>query len=249
MALTFYVLVAFTKRQKRSNEAAMKYFLLGAFSSGILLYGMSLHLRRGRLDEPGRHLGGRHVRADHDGPDGLRDGAAAQAAAAARDDRDGRRALLQDRRRALPHVGPGRLRGSADFRHGVSFDGLQGGELRPLRAHLHGGAAGDAGRLGPASGDRRGRHHPRRQLGRRHAGELETPSRLLVHLERRLPAARPDSDEPVRLPGPRHLPARLRADEHRRVRRHHQSQAARHHRRQRGRPGGAGTESAVAWRS
>src|ERR671915_123982 len=42
MALTFYVLVAFTKRQKRSNEAAMKYFLLGAFSSGILLYGMSM---------------------------------------------------------------------------------------------------------------------------------------------------------------------------------------------------------------
>jgi NADH-quinone oxidoreductase subunit N len=42
MALSFYVLVAFTKREKRSNEAAMKYFLLGAFSSGILLYGMSL---------------------------------------------------------------------------------------------------------------------------------------------------------------------------------------------------------------
>ncbi len=42
MAVTFYVLVAFTKRQKRSNEAAMKYFLLGAFSSGILLYGMSM---------------------------------------------------------------------------------------------------------------------------------------------------------------------------------------------------------------
>lgn len=42
MALTFYVLVAFTKRQKKSNEAAMKYFLLGAFSSGVLLYGMSL---------------------------------------------------------------------------------------------------------------------------------------------------------------------------------------------------------------
>ncbi|HEY6188025.1 MAG TPA: NADH-quinone oxidoreductase subunit N [Pyrinomonadaceae bacterium] len=42
MALTFYVLVAFTKRERRSNEAAMKYFLLGAFSSGILLYGMSL---------------------------------------------------------------------------------------------------------------------------------------------------------------------------------------------------------------
>jgi NADH-quinone oxidoreductase subunit N len=42
MALTFYVLVAFTKRERRTNEAAMKYFLLGAFSSGVLLYGMSL---------------------------------------------------------------------------------------------------------------------------------------------------------------------------------------------------------------
>jgi NADH-quinone oxidoreductase subunit N len=42
MAITFYVLVAFTKREKKSNEAAMKYFLLGAFSSGVLLYGMSL---------------------------------------------------------------------------------------------------------------------------------------------------------------------------------------------------------------
>jgi NADH-quinone oxidoreductase subunit N len=42
MAITFYVLVAYAKRERRSNEAGMKYFLLGAFSSGILLYGMSL---------------------------------------------------------------------------------------------------------------------------------------------------------------------------------------------------------------
>ncbi len=42
MAVTFYVLVGFTKRERRANEAAMKYFLLGAFSSGVLLYGMSL---------------------------------------------------------------------------------------------------------------------------------------------------------------------------------------------------------------
>jgi NADH-quinone oxidoreductase subunit N len=42
MALTFYVLVGFTRRERQSNEAGMKYFLLGAFSSGILLYGMSL---------------------------------------------------------------------------------------------------------------------------------------------------------------------------------------------------------------
>jgi len=61
MALTFYVLVAFTKRERRSNEAGMKYFLLGAFSSGILLYGMSvLYGITGstNLAEIGRNIGG-----------------------------------------------------------------------------------------------------------------------------------------------------------------------------------------------
>ena len=42
MSLSVYVLVGFIKRDRRSNEAALKYFLLGAFSSGILLYGVSL---------------------------------------------------------------------------------------------------------------------------------------------------------------------------------------------------------------
>ena len=42
MAISFYVLVGFLRRDKRSNEAAVKYFLLGAFSSGILAYGFSI---------------------------------------------------------------------------------------------------------------------------------------------------------------------------------------------------------------
>ncbi|RMF96135.1 MAG: NADH-quinone oxidoreductase subunit N [Candidatus Schekmanbacteria bacterium] len=42
MALSIYALVGFKKRDIRSNEAALKYFVLGAFSSGILLYGISL---------------------------------------------------------------------------------------------------------------------------------------------------------------------------------------------------------------
>ena len=42
MAVSFYVLVGFLKPNPRSNEAAVKYFLLGAFSLGVLLYGMSL---------------------------------------------------------------------------------------------------------------------------------------------------------------------------------------------------------------
>jgi NADH-quinone oxidoreductase subunit N len=41
MALSFYVLVGFLRRVKRSNEAAIKYLLLGGFSTGILAYGFS----------------------------------------------------------------------------------------------------------------------------------------------------------------------------------------------------------------
>ncbi len=42
MALSFYVLVGFLKGNRKSNEAALKYFLLGSFSTGIFLYGVSL---------------------------------------------------------------------------------------------------------------------------------------------------------------------------------------------------------------
>jgi len=42
MAVPIYILVGFLKRDKKSNEASMKYFLLGAFSSGVLLFGISL---------------------------------------------------------------------------------------------------------------------------------------------------------------------------------------------------------------
>jgi NADH-quinone oxidoreductase subunit N len=42
MAMSTYVLVGFLRRDPRSNEAALKYLLLGAFSSGIFAYGLSL---------------------------------------------------------------------------------------------------------------------------------------------------------------------------------------------------------------
>jgi NADH-quinone oxidoreductase subunit N len=42
MAASFYILAGFIKPNPRSNEAGLKYFLLGAFSLAILLYGMSL---------------------------------------------------------------------------------------------------------------------------------------------------------------------------------------------------------------
>lgn len=42
MALAFYILSGFLRRDRRSNEGAMKYVLMGAFSSGILAYGFSI---------------------------------------------------------------------------------------------------------------------------------------------------------------------------------------------------------------
>src|ERR1041384_3003463 len=42
MAVSVYILVGYFRRDKKSNEASMKYFLLGAFSSGVLLYGISM---------------------------------------------------------------------------------------------------------------------------------------------------------------------------------------------------------------
>ncbi len=42
MSVCFYVLTGLLRKRAKSNESAMKYFLLGAFMTGFLLYGMSL---------------------------------------------------------------------------------------------------------------------------------------------------------------------------------------------------------------
>jgi NADH-quinone oxidoreductase subunit N len=42
MSIAVYVLAGLNRRSSRSAEAALKYFLLGAFSTGFLLYGIAL---------------------------------------------------------------------------------------------------------------------------------------------------------------------------------------------------------------
>ena len=42
LALSTYVLVAFDRNSGNGSEAAMKYFVLGAVASGLILYGMSM---------------------------------------------------------------------------------------------------------------------------------------------------------------------------------------------------------------
>lgn len=51
MALSLYAMVAMNRDSPRSTEAAIKYFVLGALASGLLLYGMSmLYGATGTLD-------------------------------------------------------------------------------------------------------------------------------------------------------------------------------------------------------
>jgi NADH-quinone oxidoreductase subunit N len=42
LSVAMYVLTGSNKRNLRSNEAALKYFLMGAFATGIMLFGMTL---------------------------------------------------------------------------------------------------------------------------------------------------------------------------------------------------------------
>lgn len=42
LSVALYILSGFARRERRSEESAVKYFLLGAFASGFLLYGMAL---------------------------------------------------------------------------------------------------------------------------------------------------------------------------------------------------------------
>ncbi len=54
LALSLYALVAFDRGSDRGAEAAMKYFVLGAIASGMLLYGISMvYGATGRLDFAG----------------------------------------------------------------------------------------------------------------------------------------------------------------------------------------------------
>ena len=98
MALCFYVMVGFLRTDRRSNEAALKYLILGAFSSGFLVYGFSVMYGMRRLHQAGRH---RAARSNSVRP-GTRWSSSPSTTTL-------RRAAVQDLRRALPHVGARRL--------------------------------------------------------------------------------------------------------------------------------------------
>jgi len=66
LSISLYVLAGFTRDQVLAIEGALKYFLLGAFSTGFLLYGIALlYGVSGRIDLPGIAT---HVSAERGGP-------------------------------------------------------------------------------------------------------------------------------------------------------------------------------------
>ncbi len=119
LSIALYVLTAFNHHLATSGEAALKYFILGGFSSAIFIYGIALDLRRHGLDQPDpdRRLPVQERRADQRAPVGR----PCPHAGGLR---------LQGGGGAVPHVDPRRLRGCADTGHRVHGRGGQGRRVR-----------------------------------------------------------------------------------------------------------------------
>ena len=112
-SLAAYVLASYRRTDERSAEAGLKYFVLGALASGILLYGISLlYGFTGTTSFAG-------IAAAF-----AREGAVARPAVRPR--LRARRPRLQGQRGAVPHVDARRLRRRADPGHRFLRLGAQG---------------------------------------------------------------------------------------------------------------------------
>jgi hypothetical protein len=172
MSVAVYVLAGFDRRRARSAEAALKYFLLGAFASGSL-YGIAFDLWRDGTTNVGvdRRAGG------HDGPPSvmLLVGLAASSGS------------IQSRpchSTWAPDVYDG-----ADTCHGVHGDRSESGRLCRAVPDHHPGLCRGAGLAGHDLVARRD-HDGRRQPVRARAALAQAHARLLVGGARRLSARR-----------------------------------------------------------
>ena len=125
LSFSLYVLVSYAKLDPRSNEAGMKYMLLGAFASALLLYGISfIYGAAGSTTYPeiqaGLRQGHARLHARHPG----------------RPDADRRGPGLQGGGGAVPYVDAGRLRRRAAADHRLPLGDLEGGGLRAAAASV-----------------------------------------------------------------------------------------------------------------
>ena len=117
LSIPAYMMAAWRKRDRKSNEAGVKYYLLGVFASGVLLYGMSyLYGTTGttKLTEIAVRARRRQPALDAGHRGRVRD----------------RRVRLQGLGRAVPHVGTRHVPGRAAPGDGVPVGGVEGGRLR-----------------------------------------------------------------------------------------------------------------------
>jgi len=119
--VTFYILVSFQRGRIQSLEAGVKYLILGALSSAVLVYGIAAHLRRQRHHELWRtHGPGGRTEGQLPLPAGVVAG--------------GDRSCLQDRRVSDANLGAGCLSGRSSPGDRLSCRRFEGGGLRALVA-------------------------------------------------------------------------------------------------------------------
>ncbi len=155
LSLPLYILSGLARRRRLlSQEASLKYFLLGAFSSAFFLFGAALLYGYAGSMSFGDDLGGDHHAVRHGRP-----AAAGRAAGLGRP-------AVQGRRRAVPLLDPGRLPGRAHPGHrlhgrlhqGRRVRGDAAADLRRRRRQPLGLGAGAVGRGDPDHGRRLGAH-------------------------------------------------------------------------------------------
>ena len=179
-SLPLYLLCALARRRRLlSQEAALKYFLLGAFASAFFLFGMALLYGFAGTRRPRRRSASAVARRD--GGDVLLCSAW----------RCSSSACCSRRRRAVPRLDAGRLPGRADAGHRVHGGLHQGRRVRRAAAACSTSRFGPS-RVGLAAGDLRVAILTM-LVGAILGGDPDrhqAPARLLVDRERRLPAGR-----------------------------------------------------------
>ena len=154
-SIASYVLAGYLRDDSRNNESALKYFLLGSFATAFLLYGVAWIY--GLTGSTNLFLIRQALASGAAPPLALTGVAAALMFVGLR---------LQDFRRALSGLGPGRLSGRARPDLGIPLRGTEGRGIRDSGARIHDGLWTDRRALGTHRLGLRARHHDRRQFRR-----------------------------------------------------------------------------------
>ena len=208
LSIGLYVLVGFDRHRSTSDEAALKYFLLGGFASAIFIYGVALiygATGSTNLSSIAYFLSQNVVLRP--GPALCRWGTAAH------------RLRLQGRGRAVPRLVARRVRGRADAGHGLHGLDREDRRVRGAAARAHLGARHPARHVAPDSVRAGHPHVRRRRQPRAGPAQREATPRVLLDQPGRLHAARRLGRRRARRRGHALLRPHVRAGRHRDVRR------------------------------